>query len=155
MANTGTFSDAVKARMRAPPGWSMDWLRWWTDLSLRLFPDEDPDLPFPADATGMHDPYPGDEFAEQAEFDGQFGLGVDPTDYDRGFAVRYAQGVDEVCLTNGPVWRAVGRLGHIEEVRQRALTGAIWGQRCWYGPDCDHANWHDCGEGAGGIEVAF
>ena len=92
------------------------------------FPDEDPDLPLPADAIGMHDPYPGEEFIEQNEFDKQFGLGVDPTDYDRGFAVRYAQGVDGVCLTNGPVWHAIGRMGHIEEMKQRAVTGTIWGQ---------------------------
>jgi hypothetical protein len=93
-----------------------------------MFPDEDPDLPFPADAAGLHDPYPGDEHVEQREYDRQFGTGVDPTDYDRGFAVRYAQGVDGVCLTNGPLWRAVGRMGHVEELAQRAATGAIWGQ---------------------------
>lgn len=98
------------------------------DQGPAAVPEEDPDLPFPADCTGMHDPYPGDEFIEQQEFDRQFGLGVDPTDYDRGFALRYAQGVDGVCLTNGPLWRAVGRLGHVEEVAQRAVTGAIWGQ---------------------------
>jgi hypothetical protein len=37
MAETGTFSDAVKQRMQQHPGWSMDWMRWWTDSSLRLF----------------------------------------------------------------------------------------------------------------------
>jgi hypothetical protein len=36
-ANTGTFSGAVVARMHQHPGWSMDWVRWWTDLSLRMF----------------------------------------------------------------------------------------------------------------------
>jgi len=93
-----------------------------------MFADEDPDMPFPGDAVGMHDPYPGDEFVEQHEFDKQFGQGVDPTDYDRCFSVRYTQGVDGVCLTNGPLWRSVGRMGHVEEMKQRAVTGAIWGQ---------------------------
>ncbi len=90
-----------------------------------IFPDEDPDLQPPAD---LHDPYPGEEFIEQAKLDQRFGTGTDPTDYDRGFAVRYAQGVDGVGLTNGPQWRAVGRLGHVEELKRRGATGAIWGQ---------------------------
>jgi hypothetical protein len=34
-AETGNFSDTVMARMRQHPGWSMDWIRWWTDCSLR------------------------------------------------------------------------------------------------------------------------
>jgi hypothetical protein len=37
MANTGTFSDMIVKRMQQHPGWSMDWLRWWTDSSLRMF----------------------------------------------------------------------------------------------------------------------
>jgi hypothetical protein len=92
-----------------------------------MFPDEDPDLPMPDD-TPEHDPYPGDEFTEQDALDRQFGTWIDPTDYDRAFAVRYSQGVDGVCTTNTRCWRAVGRMGHIEEVKQRAATGAIWGQ---------------------------
>lgn len=50
------------------------------------------------------------------------------TSLDRAFAVRYAQGVDGVCVTNLPPWRSIGRMGHVEEIKQRAFTGAIWGQ---------------------------
>ena len=53
---------------------------------------------------------------------------MDPTDYDRAFAFRYARGVERVCTTNTRCWRAVSRIGHVEEVKQRAATGAIWGQ---------------------------
>ena len=53
---------------------------------------------------------------------------MDPTDYDRAFAFRYARGVERVCTTNTRCQRAVSRIGHIEEVKQRAVTGAIWGQ---------------------------
>jgi hypothetical protein len=114
---------AIAKRHGVPYYASQDW------AVKGMFPDEDPDMPFPADAVGMHDPYPGDEFIEQRQLDREFGKGVDPTDYDRGFAVRYAQGVDGVCLTNGPLWRTVGRMGHVEEVKQRAATGEIWGQK--------------------------
>lgn len=93
-----------------------------------MFPDEDPDAPMPRDAP-EHDPFPGDEFVEQAQLDKRFGMGVDPTDYDRGFAVRYGQGVEGVCLTNNFMgWRTVGRMGHVEEVKERARSGAVWGQ---------------------------
>ena len=80
---------------------------------------------------GTHDPYPGDElvFSKEKEFDKLFGGGIDPTDYDRSFAVRYAQDIQGVCLTNRFMGeRTVGRMGHVEEVKQRAVTGAIWGQ---------------------------
>jgi hypothetical protein len=93
-----------------------------------MFPDEDPELPMPT-GTPDHDPYPGDEFVEQRELDEQFGKGVDPTDYDRGLAVRYAQGVDGVCLTNRQMGECTtGRLGHPGEMAERGARGAIWGQ---------------------------
>jgi len=91
------------------------------------FPDEDPAL---SERGFVGDPLPGDEHVEQGALDKKFGTDVDPTDYYRGFAIRYAQqGVDGVCLTNNFMgWRTVGRMGHIEEVKQLAVTGAIWGQ---------------------------
>jgi len=88
-----------------------------------MLPDEDPDFRMPPKSA------PGEEFTEQQKLDRQFGCGMDPTDYDRGFAVRYSQGVEWVCTTNTLCHRAVSRLGHIEEVKQRAVTGAIWGPR--------------------------
>ena len=89
------------------------------------FPLQDPELSWP----WSHDPYPGDEFIGQEQFDRQFGAGVDPTDYDRGFANSYQLGVDGVCLTNNYMgWRTIGRMGHREEVAERAGTGEIWGQ---------------------------
>jgi len=90
-----------------------------------MLPDEDPDFRMPPKS---HDPVPGEEFTDQKELDSNFGYGMDPIDYDRGFAVRYSQGVERVCTTNTRCQRAVSRLGHIEEVKQRAVTGAIWGQ---------------------------
>lgn len=37
MATTGNFSAPVVERMRAHPGWSLDWLRWWGDSALRMY----------------------------------------------------------------------------------------------------------------------
>ena len=36
-ASTGRFSAQVLDRMRANPGWAMDWLRWRTDSSLEMY----------------------------------------------------------------------------------------------------------------------
>ncbi len=91
-----------------------------------MLPDEDPWLLAPI--TPEPDPVRADELKEQRDFDKQFGTGMDPTDYDRAFAVRYARGVERVCTTNTRCWRAVSRIGHVEEVKQRAAAGTIWGQ---------------------------
>ena len=53
--------------------------------------DQDPAFRMPPKS---NDPVPGDEFTDQKELDRNFGYGMDPIDYDRGFAVRYAQGVE-------------------------------------------------------------
>jgi hypothetical protein len=37
LAQTGTFSDVIVARMKANPGWAMDWLRWYGDSSIRMY----------------------------------------------------------------------------------------------------------------------
>ena len=53
-----------------------------------MLPDEDPAFRMSPKSV------PGAEFTEQQELDRRFGYGMDPTDYDRGFAVRYAYGVE-------------------------------------------------------------
>ncbi len=71
------------------------------------------------------DPLPGEEFEAEPHLNSS----LDPAEYDKGFLDRYRIGVDGVCVVNNFVgWRTMGRMGHVEEMAQRAKTGKIWGQ---------------------------
>jgi len=73
---------------------------------------------------------PEDEFASQ-ELEEQAFVenALDPTEYDQCFLERYRLGADGVCLENNMWgWRSTGRLGHIDEMAQRAKAGEVWAQ---------------------------
>jgi hypothetical protein len=71
------------------------------------------------------DPLPGEERQSQPHVNSS----LDPTEYDRGFLKRYQEGVDGVCLHNNFLGgRFTGRLGHLDEMAERARTGEIWAQ---------------------------
>jgi hypothetical protein len=71
------------------------------------------------------DPLPGEERQAQPHVNSA----LDPIEYDRGFLKRYQQGVDGVCLHNNFLGgRSTGRLGHLDEMAQRARSGEVWGQ---------------------------
>ena len=69
------------------------------------------------------DPLPGEEF----EIEPHVNSSLDPVEYDRGFLERYKLGVDGACIVNSGI-RELGRLGHIDEMTQRATTGQPYGQ---------------------------
>ncbi|MCC6590252.1 MAG: hypothetical protein IT168_26400 [Bryobacterales bacterium] len=71
------------------------------------------------------DPLPGEEVEAQPHVNSS----LDPAEYDRGFLKHYKLGVDGVCLHNNFLGgRFTGRLGHVDEMAERARTGEIWGQ---------------------------
>jgi hypothetical protein len=69
------------------------------------------------------DPLPGEELEEEPHLNNY----LDPTEYDQGFLDRYRLGVDGVVLVNGG-GNFARRLGHLEEIAQRARSGQLWGQ---------------------------
>lgn len=70
-------------------------------------------------------PLPGEEVQVQPPVNSS----LDPTEYDRGFLNHYHLGVDGVCLHNNFLGgRCSGRLGHVDEMAERARTGQVWGQ---------------------------
>jgi hypothetical protein len=69
------------------------------------------------------DPLPEEDMEEEPNVNSS----LDPTEYDRGFLNRYKLGIDGVCIVNG-AGRHLRRLGHVEEMAERAVSGKVWGQ---------------------------
>lgn len=68
------------------------------------------------------DPLPGEELQEEPHLNNY----LDPVEYEQGFLDRYRLGVDGVVLVNGG-GNFARRLGHVEEMAQRARVGQLWG----------------------------
>ena len=84
-------------------------------------PGDDPE--WAQEAHPDHDPGVGEELEEQPHLNST----LDPPECDAGVLEFHRLGVDGICWINTGM-RSLGRLGHVEEMAERARTGQVWGQ---------------------------
>jgi hypothetical protein len=74
------------------------------------------------------DPMPGEELEEEPHVNSI----LDPREFDQGVLRAYDSGADGACLINKFFgWRSSGRLGPVDEMRQRVRMGQVYGQAVW------------------------